>query len=189
MPRAPIAFLAFAVLVSGCLEPRPEPPGARDPGANPLPEDDAPPADDAPPSGDDNETSDAMTLAVEPPTTVLTDVVTWRLVLTVRERTEIQHRGCPPELLDASVDRGDEPIGLYTYGEEPLFGACAIHAVTLEPGTYERNVSWNGRPRAEPPGPHTGDRLPPGSFPLVARLGATDRDVRATATVILAAQG
>ncbi len=87
-----------------------------------------------------------------------------------------EHPGCPPEpvLGEVPVD-GGEPIRLYPYGQEPMYGTCAVRNVTLDPGQQvQTTLNWNGRTQAEQPGPHNGTAVPPGSYELVVHLARAD---------------
>lgn len=87
-----------------------------------------------------------------------------------------QHPGCPPEPVQAEVAwDGGEPIRLYPYGEEPMYGTCAVREVTLEPGQQVQiTLNWNGRTQQDQPEPHNGSEVEPGSYELVVELARAD---------------
>ncbi len=87
-----------------------------------------------------------------------------------------KHPGCPPEPVRGWVDTGPgDGIDLYTYGQGPMYGTCAVKNVTLEPGQeIQTTLNWNGHTQEDRPRPHQGPAVSPGSYDLVVHLARAD---------------
>lgn len=87
-----------------------------------------------------------------------------------------EHPGCPPEAVRGDVDTGPgDAVDLYTYGQEPMYGTCAVKNVTLEPGQkVQTTLNWNGHTQDDRPQPHQGSAVSPGSYDLVVHLARAD---------------
>ena len=86
-----------------------------------------------------------------------------------------EHPGCPPEPFRIEVRAPEGTVELYRYGEEPLFGACAVRPTAVAAGEQmEWTVQWNGYTQGAAPDPHTGPRVAPGAVTVHAWLARSD---------------